>query len=389
MAAALGGIIMARAVGPAVRGEYAAVTSWLGLLLSLGDAGQPAAVCYYVAHDPRRARGYVATSRALLLCTGTIVVLAGLFCAPALAHGDPGLARAYRVAFCGSVAAFVSTSYTFALQATDTKRWNHVRLCQPLLALAATVVMWRLRLLTLYSAIGVLVITMTVQLGLAYYFCRRTGLAPGAVRPRLLRPLSRYGLSQIAAGTPAMVNAYLDQLVLSQVVPTADLGRYAIAVSATLVPVPLVSAIGNVAFPKLAARRTLSASDRRLQLTAVAVGAGVAAVILLPIAASAWWVIPAVFGSGYQGAVPLVWLLTPGGIFLASGQVAGDLLRGSNKAGLVAVAQGLAVIFTVILLITLLPVMGVASAAVASTVAYGVAFAAMFRWLRSSSAKPS
>lgn len=382
VAAALSGIIVARAVGPAVRGEYAAVTSWFGLLLMAGGAGQPAAVCFHVARDPQRARGYVATSRAMMLGTGAFALLAGLVCAPILAHGNPGLTEAYRIAFAGSAIAFIGASYTFSLQARDTKRWNLVRVSQPLLALAAVILVWRLGLLTLHTAIGVVTVTMAIQLGYAYYWCRRSGLAPGRARARLVRPLARYGLTQLAAVTPTTVNAYLDQLVLSQLVPPADLGRYAIAVSATLAPVPLVSAIGNVAFPRLAARPSVTASGNRLQLTVVAVSACVASVVLLPIAASAYWLIPAVFGPAYEGAVPLLWLLTPGGIFLACGQVTGDLLRGSNKPGLVAVSQGLAAVFTVILLVTLLPAMGVAAAAVASTVAYGTALAAMLRCLR-------
>ena len=169
--------------------------------------------------------------------------------------------------------------------------------------------------------------------------------------------------------------------MLSQLVPPADLGRYAIAVSITLVPVPLVSAIGNVAFPRLAARRTISAEGRGLQLTAVVVSAVTASAILLPIAAIAYWLIPEVFGPAYRGAVPLLWILTPGGIFLACGQVVGDLLRGLGQPRLVAAAQGLAAVFTVILLVALLPSTGVAAAAIASTVAYGVALAAMIRWL--------
>jgi O-antigen/teichoic acid export membrane protein len=382
VAAALSGIIVARAVGPAVRGEYAAVTSWFGLLLMAGGAGQPAAVCFHVARDPRRARGYVATSRAMMLCTGAVALVTGLLLAPVLAHGNPGLTQAYRIAFAGSGTAFVGASYTFSLQATNMKRWNLVRLTQPVLALTAVVVLWRFRMLTLHTAIWVVTVTMAIQLCYAYYWCRRSNLAPGRAQAKLVRPLARYGLSQLAAVTPATLNAYLDQLVLSQLVPPADLGRYAIAVSATLMPVPLVSAIGNVAFPQLAARRNATASGNRLQLTAVAVSAGLASAVLLPIAASAYWLIPAVFGPAYRGAVPLLWLLTPGGIFLACGQVAGDLLRGVNKPGVVAAAQGLAAVFTVILLVSLLPCMGVAAAAIASTVSYGIALAAMIRWLR-------
>jgi O-antigen/teichoic acid export membrane protein len=381
-AAALSGVIIARRVGPTVRGEYAAVMAWFGVLLVLGEMGQAAAVCFYVARDPRQARGYVATSRAMMLVTGAFALVGGLLVAPVLAHGNPELAGAYRIAFCGSVISFIATSYTYSLQARSTERWNLVRVSQPLLALAAIIVLLRSGLLTLDTAIGTVLATMAIQLGYAYYWCLRSGLAPGRVRPQLIRPLAKYGLAQLAAITPTAVNNYLDQLVLSQLVPPADLGRYAIAVSVTMIPVPLVSAIGNVAFPRLAARRTVAASGSRMPLAAAAASAGVAAAIVLPLALSASWLIPAVFGPAYRSAVPLLWILTPGGIFLACGQVVGDLLRGLNRPGLVAIAQGFAAVGTVILLIALLPSMGVAAAAIASTVAYGTALAVMIRWLR-------
>ncbi len=380
-AAALGGVIIARTVGPAVRGEYAAVTSWFGILLMVGEVGQSAAVCFHVARDPRRARGYVATSRVMMLVTGTFALTVGLVLAPVLAHGEPGVAVAYRIAFVGSALAFIGTSYTFALQARSTGRWNLVRISQPVLALTGVVLLRQLGHLTLRTAVSVTIVTMAVQLGYAYYWCRRVGLAPGHARKDLVGPLARYGLSQLAAAAPTSVNSCLDQLMLSQLVPPADLGRYAIAVSITLVPVPLVSAIGNVAFPRLAARREATATGRRLPLAAAAASGAAAAAILLPIAASAPWLVPAVFGPAYRGAVPLIWILTPGGIFLACGQVVGDLLRGLGRPGLVAAAQGVAAICTVILLAALVPGTGVAAAAIASTVAYGTALAVMIRWL--------
>jgi O-antigen/teichoic acid export membrane protein len=386
--AALAGVILARAVGPTVRGEYAAVTSWSGVLMIVGDAGQTAAVCYYVARDPQQARGYVATSRAMMMVTGAAALAGGLIAAPALAHGNPAVADAYRLIFAGTVIGFVGASYTFALQARSIGRWNLVRLSQPALYLTGIVLLWRFRLISLHVVVGVLIVTTAIQLGYAYYWCRRTNLAPGRFQPKLIRPLLRYGVTQLSAVAPATVNARLDQLVLSQVVPPADLGRYAVAVSITLVPVPLVSAIGNVVFPRLAARQVVSAESHRLQRAAILTSAGLATVILLPIAATAYWVVPFVFGPDYRGAVPLLWLLVPGGILLACGQVAGDLLRGLGRPGLVAAAQGLAAVFTVILLIALLPVAGVAAAAIASTAAYGVALAVMIRSLRLLPARP-
>jgi O-antigen/teichoic acid export membrane protein len=381
-AAGLGGIVVARALGPEMRGEYAAVTAWFGVALLIGSMGQPAALCFHVAHDPGQARGYVATSRAMMLITGTVVLAGGILLAPLLARGNAGLTVAYRIAFAASIVAFVGASYTFSLQARNLRWWNEVRVSQPVLGLAFLAVLWQLRLLTLTAALIVLALTMLLQLGWAYYRCRSAGLAPGRAQASLVRPLAGYGAAQITALTPATLNAQLDQLVLSQAVPPAALGRYAIAVSCTLLPIPLVSAIGNVAFPWLASRHRVAGLARRMQWLGI-LGSGCAAAgALVPLALVAPWLIPRVFGAGYAGVVPLLWILTPAGVFLACNQVTGDVLRGRKHPMAVARAEGLAAVFTVVLLVTLLPVAGVYGAAIASAVAYGVALVMMLLSLR-------
>ena len=381
-AAGLGGIIVARALGPEMRGEYAAVTAWFGVACMIGGMGQPAALCYHVAHDPGSARGYVATSRAMMLVTGTAALATGILLAPLLARGNAGLTIAYRIAFAASIVAFVGASYTFSLQARNMRWWNEVRVSQPLLSLAFIVVLWRLRLLTLDAALIIMALTMLLQLGWAYYRCRSADLAPGRAQARLVRPLARYGVSQIAALTPAALNANLDQLVLSQAVPPAVLGRYAIAVSCSVLPIPLVSAIGYVAFPRLALRQRVDGLAARMQWLGILGSACLTAAALVPLDLVAPWLIPRVFGPGYAGVVPLLWILTPAGVFLACNQVTGDMLRGRKRPLVVARAEGLAAVFTVILLVTLLPVAGVYGAAIASAVAYGVALSVMLLFLR-------
>ena len=387
MAAGLGGIIMARTVGPTVRGEYAAITSWFGLALMVGGMGQPAALCFYVARDPKRAPEYVATARTMMFTTGAITLVAGMFLAPILAHGNASVTLGYRIAFGVSILAFIGAGYTFSLQARDLPRWNLVRVSQPVLSFIAIATLWRLRLLDLNAALVVLGATMALQLSWAYYCCQRVELAPGHARVELVRSLLTYGTAQIAALTPALLNADLDQLVLSQTVPSADLGRYAIAVSLTMLPIPFVSAIGNVAFPRLASRHEVTEETRRLQRSAVLGSFGLATAIIVLLAVVSYWMVPLVFGTAYRGAVPLVWVLSPGAVFLCCGQVVGDLLRGRGRPSAVAWSQGLAAIFTVVLLLLLLPFVGVYGAAIASTIAYGIALAAMLRRLCRLSAK--
>jgi O-antigen/teichoic acid export membrane protein len=381
-AAGLAGIVLARTLGPAARGDYAAITAWFGMALMVGGMGQPAALCYYVARDPERARGYVATSRAMMLTTGALTIAGGMLLAPVLAHGDAQVTVGYRIAFGAAIMAYVGASYTFSLQARDLRRWNAVRVSQPVLSLVAIGVFWWFRVLTLDAALSVLAATMLLQLSWAYHCCRQTALAPGHADVRLVRPLMAYGAAQIAALTPAALNSNLDQLVLSQAVRPADLGRYAIAVSLTSLPIPLVGAIGNVAFPRLAAQRVVTDATLEIQRLAVLGSAVLATAMLVPLAAIAYWLVPLVFGTGYRGAVPLLWILAPGAVFLACGQVTGDLLRGGHRQIVVAWAQGSAAVFTVVLLIVLLPLVGVYGAAIASTIAYGFALAIMLRSLR-------
>jgi len=382
MAVGLGGVVVARALGPSGRGEYAAITAWFGISCMVGQMGLPAALCFYVAKDPKRARDYVATSRTMMLATGMLTLIAGLLLAPVLSRGNPGVAEGYRIAFGTSIVTYVGIAYTYSLQPGHIMRWNIVRAIQPVLSLLILCALWPLGLITLNGALVVIAATLALQLGWGYWYCRRDSLAPGHARISLVRPLAAYGVAQIAALTPATLNAQLDQLVLSQTVASADLGRYAVAVSLASLPIPLVAAIGNVAFPRLAAQRGVTTATRKLQDHAVLASAGIATAMLVPLALVAYWLVPFLFGAGYRAAVPLLWILTPGAIFLACGQVTGDLLRGRNHPSVVAWSQGLAAVFTVVLLLVLLPVVGVYGAAIASTAAYGVALAAMLRSLR-------
>ena len=153
-AASLGSIIVARALGPEMRGEYAAVTASLGVMFMVGTMGQPGALCFYLARDPGHASSYVATSRAMMLVSGIAALAGGIFLAPLLARGNAGLALAYRIAFAASIVAFVGANYTFSLQAANLRWWNRVRVSQPVLSLAFFVVLWRLRMLTLNAALA-------------------------------------------------------------------------------------------------------------------------------------------------------------------------------------------------------------------------------------------
>ena len=382
VASATAGVILARSLGPSERGEYAAVVVWFAFTLIIGELGLTAATTYYVSRSKDRRRDYLATTRGLMTMSGGATATLGWFLSPILGHHDPDLAFSYRLMFVACVPAFVGASYVFGLQASNIKSWNLLRISQPLPQLAAILALHLAGALTLRSAVYSLAITVTAQAIFGYFLCRREQLTGGRFDRHLAPPLLRYGLSQLLASAPTVLNARLDQLVLSQTVRSAALGQYAVAVTLTSLCVPIVAAIGNVAFPRLAAMTSHGEDERRLQRRSILAACFIATGSTLVIAGTAAWVVPFLFGPGFEPAVPLVWLLAPGGAFLAVGQVTGDLLRGRGQPLAVAWAQGAAALLTVVLLLALLPVWGVKGAAVASTVAYLVALVIMLAWLR-------
>ncbi len=382
VAAAASGIYLARVLGPAGRGDYAALSSWFGLMLTIGAVGQPAATTYYVASLADRRRDVVATSRTLMLVVGFSLVGVMAALAPLLAHGDHQLTVNYWIVFLSGVPAFAGSSYSFALQAASIPVWNLMRASQPIAYLVLVVAVGLAGALDLRLACQLLLATVTGQAMLSYVLCRRLGLTGGRSSRVLGGHLLRYGLSQVASTAPATLNARLDQLVLSQTVRSASLGQYAVAVTLTGLAVPVVSALGNVLFPRMAAERDRTRRDAIVR-QAVVSSLVLAVVVVGLLTATAYLVVPLLFGEAFRDAVPLVWILAPGGVFLASSQVCGDLLRGQGRPIAVAWAQVAGVVITIVGLAVLLPWLGVPGAAAVSTVAYAVTWLMLLRSLRS------
>lgn len=379
-AAAVAGIFLARILGPTSRGEYAAVVAWFATVLALGQLGQTAATTYYVARDPQRAADYLATARYVMLCSGGVTLVAGILASPLLAGGLPELTWGYRLMFATCLASFIGAAYIFALQSVRATHWNLVRAMQPLAFLAAVVLLARLGRLSLLTALGALAATIVAQTLLAHAVAGRDDLTGGHRHRALGAQLRRYGLAQLAASVPTLVAARLDQLLLSLFAPPAALGHYAVAVSLTSVAVPLVSAAGSVAFPRLAGDGHHDGG--RLPRQAVAISLAVGLAVMVPLAVLAPWLVPAVLGSAYRDAVPLVLLLAPAGVLLPCAQVGGDLLRGYGRPLDVARAQLLGAGVTLVLLAALMPPFGAAGAALASSAAALATVLLLLRQLR-------
>jgi enterobacterial common antigen flippase len=377
---AVTGLVLARFLGASGRGSYAAISAYLGSAVTVGECGLSTAICFYVAHRRREAADIIRTARTMLLALGTVTAVASLLAAPLLFHRHGGGLTGFRVVAICMPMMFVLIVYVFALQATAIRQWNLVRFCQPVVYAAGIALLAALGGLTVQTAVAGLLVSSAAQWAVARRLARRAVPEAGRFRRDLVGPLFRYGFTNLAASTPYLVNTQLDQLVLAVLVPPAELGRYAVAVSVSTISYPVATAFGSVAMPRIAARDNARGSAEPEILRAAVIGSLLVGLVtagglcvLAPV------VIPRILGEGYRPAVVLLWVLAPGSVVLGCNHVMGDILRGLNRSLAIARCEAVGAVCTGALLGALVPVLGVLGAAVASTAAYSVSFCLLAR----------
>lgn len=359
--------ILARALGPEGRGDLAAVLMPTIVLSWLLSWGIPTAAAYFVDLVPERR--LLATTTVFGLASG-IPVCAGLwFLLPSFleGHSDTTLLWA-RVAL---VAAPLSMGIQSALeirrrQGADAgwNRWRSAPLAVPAVGIIVLALLDRLSLQTALAAYFV-----GSAIPLVLLIIRLVGRSGGGASWVTLRQILPYASrSAVVIGANAM-SVRFDQVVLTAMVPSGQLGLYAVAVTASGASGPLTSGLSLALFGhqrgEQFSRRASTRYRRTIMLTFVVSSAAALVVALLaPI------VLPWAFGPDFTGAVRPLWILLPGqvAIDLLGVMTAGLYADGRpNEAMRAALVGG---VITAIGLLLLVPRFGIIGAATTTSLAF-------------------
>jgi O-antigen/teichoic acid export membrane protein len=367
------GVVTARALAPAGRGQAVAISMLaqnLGFLFAVGCIH---AVSYRYAREPGTA-GRLATTWTLLLIPLSLAALGvGELALPALfgsqTHHAIVLARIYLP----MVALVLWTELTLGLLlgARDYRFVNAIRFAQPALFAAAQIVMWRLDALTVASSLGTAAAsTLLVQLVALARVIRNTG---GFGRPDLKLGLETlwYGFRGHGAFLANALNQRLDLLIMPAFVAAAALGLYTVAANVSLIVSTLAYSLATVVLP--AAAHDPERAPRKV-LGSLQAAVGLAAVLAVALVALARPAIEVVYGSSFGGAAPALRVLLPGTVLLAGASILVAGLYAANRPTIATGVQlgGLAV--TVVGLLVFLPGHGIIVAAIVSTASYAVVF---------------
>lgn len=373
------GIAAARILGPEGRGELAAILLWPMTIGTLAPLGIPEALVYFTAREPRSAGRFLGSSLALGLALSLIAILASYLVLPVLlsAQSTRVLDTARVLLFMIPVLVLGGLPLYLLRGKQEFRAWN---LCRVLPALgwigvltAAAIGGWGARRV----ALGYLIITVTLIVPVFAITYPKLG---GRVRARVTdwRPLLSFGLPNTLSAIPQMINLRLDQMLIVASLEPTQLGLYTAAIAWSGGLQPILTAIGTILFPRVAAAKT---SEERRQTLVSGTAAGTTAALLLGllVLVATPTVLPLIFGESFRQAVNVALVLVPASAILGLNLILEEGLRGLGAPRFILGAEIAGALTSAISLMFLLPVFGILGAGIASLAGYSATCLALVR----------
>ncbi len=360
------GPLQARALGPAGRGTLAAILVPMGFAPVLALLG----LSTFASVAPARGKSasqIAGSIGALAAICGIAFALLGIPLAGLIAHGRDVVHTYLLVGF--SCLPLLLPGAILQWILVGQQRWGWfavVFLTGPIGVTTGIIVLYLSNQLTVESAAILALAGLLAPIFPAAAALRHGG--PVRFDSSLAREGLGFGLRAWIGHVSSASNARLDQLLMTGLVPTRELGLYAVAVTLAAIPGLFAAAVG----PPLLAR--VARGDRELIRRVLRVTLAVTVVIDIAFAVLTPLALPALFGEAFRPAVSLTWVLLAASVPWTGVLVLGPAFVSASRPGIPTICEIVALVTTVVGLIALLPSMGASGAALVTLFAYTVDF---------------
>jgi O-antigen/teichoic acid export membrane protein len=382
VAAMLGGVLVARVLGPEGRGTLAVLTALGAMAVLLASLGLQTSSIYFMGRF-KDDRDTIVINNTLVgliggLVTAGLLVLAGLALHDVLLPGIP-IYLFLLYALCIPFNYFSDFASRTALGLGKVFLMNTAPLTGGvglLIGTAGVLAVFGAHIAPLI-VLRVLIEVVTATILFVSIF-RATGLTGRPSRVLLRRQL-HYGLRNYASSLMWLFLLQSDVVLCNHFLGTGPTGVYSVAAALGLTVTILGAPIGTLVFQRVAAEEdpAVRASNTNYTMRLLVPVIGVSAVL---IAAASPWLVPIVYGEEFRGAVTALLLLLPGLIALTLETVLMNFLAGDGSPSIVYRAPILGLVVNVGANLFVIPRWGINGAAVTSSVGYLIVFFVVVRF---------
>jgi O-antigen/teichoic acid export membrane protein len=365
------GIITARALMPAGRGQLAAMILWSQFLSYLSSLGVPSSMIHAYRRYPEKRRDIVATGFLISLCTGILVTIIGVVFLPHWMHRYPMPIIRYAQWF---LIITPICSLTFAgravLEAAGSFRSsNLMQIVTPVATIIPLIVLALFHALTPFSAALCYVIS---ALPTFYYLLLQVRPYIDGLRPNLgmSKLLLSFGIRSYGIDILGTLALQVDQVLVVNMLAPAEMGSYVVILSLTRTLNIFQNSVVTVLFPKasgLPKETVLKLSEKSARISMLATSLfAIWVYIFGPI------LLRVLYGKAYVGALSsfrtlLVEVTLSGCVFVLA-----QAFMALGRPGVVTILQATGLSLSIPLMLVLIPkwhIQGAAVALLASTIA--------------------
>jgi O-antigen/teichoic acid export membrane protein len=359
------GILSARALQPAGRGELAAMILWPIFLASALTFGLPSALTFRLRSSPEKRSRLLGAALILATLTGLIGALAGVIFMhawiPQYSHHVIEFARLFVLNAPMTAVLMVGRA---ALESDgDFTASNKVLVIPPALTLLWLIVLWRVGLLTpVNAAVAYVVVGVPPFIWMLVRLWRMFQPSVDSFLDST-RSLLSYGIRAYGIDLCGTMSMYIDQALVVRALAPQMMGTYVVALSLSRILNAFHSSVVMVLFPKAVSQapdvvRQMTSRAARISTLLTAL-AGVGIVSLGP------HLLSLLYGREYTGATTVLRILVlevvlSGGTFVLS-----QAFMALERPGVVTALQVIGLLFTLPLMLVLIPRLGIVGAGLA------------------------
>ncbi len=379
------GTIAARLLGPAARGELAAIQLFGSLFATFATLGLSEATTLFSARDPGNARSHVCSAMLLSAIIGAPILYLSYLAVPYLLSAQSAIVIRSCQWYLLILLFYISFSFPHcALRGLgDFTVWSALRYLTPGASLIALYAAWLTgRISPQFIALFGLVTLGVLSLPFALYIMFRRISGPWRPHPTSWIPMLSFSLPLVGSALPKQLNLRLDQMVMAALLPPRLLGLYAVAAAWSSLPAPILEGVGAFLFPHVAAHDSAEVQARALlQVTRLATPLALIEVFVCCLLTP--WGLTKVFGEPYRESIPSALILMVAGTTLYLGELLEQGLRGLGKPMPILWAELGGLLITGLALAALLRPLSIVGAAIASLLGYTMVWSILVANIRS------
>jgi O-antigen/teichoic acid export membrane protein len=356
------GILSARALQPAGRGELAAMILWPVFLAGVLTFGMPAAVTFRLKSSAENQSGLLGAAMVLALLTGALGALVGILFMPAwLPRYSPDVILSARLfALYTPFSAVLPIGRAAFESRGDFASSNRLLVIPPALTLLWLIVLWRTGTLTPARA-GLAYVVVQLP-PLVWMVHRLWGIYKPSLRSfvKSSRVLFDYGIRAYGVDLCGTLALYVDQALVVRMLAPELMGTYVVALSLSRVLNAFHASVVMVLFPKAVRRspqtvREMTGRATRMS-TLLTACAGVGVVALGP------HLLGLLYGREYTGATSVLRILVLEVVLSGATLVLSQAFMALERPGIVTTLHVTGLLLTLPLMLLLVPRLGIVGA---------------------------